>query len=235
MVDVTDLSARSVEPANSLPSVADTFARTDIPAKPGIYRNFGKRGLDLVLVLLSAVVVVPLLAVLAALVALDGGSPIYRQQRIGQAGRRFQLLKLRTMVPDAEAVLARILRDDPERAREWAATQKLRNDPRVTPLGRVLRASSLDELPQFLNVLRGEMSLVGPRPMMPDQRDLYLGEVYCDLRPGVTGLWQVSARNAEGFSSRVDYDKAYEAHMSLGFDLRLMLRTLLVVMRGTGC
>jgi len=235
MVEVIDLSARVVDPARSSPLRSSVRPRVVVKAKPGLYRNHGKRCLDVVLVCLSAVVVVPVVAILAAVIALYGGSPIYRQERIGQAGRRFQVLKLRTMIPDAEEVLARMLRDDPALAAEWNATQKLRNDPRVTPFGRFLRAASLDELPQFWNVFRGEMSLVGPRPMMPDQRAMYGGDVYCDLRPGVTGLWQVSARNSQGFSSRVDYDKTYDEKLSLLFDIGLMVRTIFVVMRGTGC
>ncbi|MEM1430340.1 MAG: sugar transferase [Pseudomonadota bacterium] len=235
MVEVIDLTARAVEPAGTVSPYTVTRVGLADDAKAGLYREFGKRFLDIVLVCASAIVVVPLVAVLAVLVALDGGSPLYRQERIGQSGRRFQLLKLRTMIPDAEEALSRMLRDDPALAAEWNATQKLRHDPRVTRLGRLLRASSLDELPQFWNVIRGEMSLVGPRPMMTDQRDLYRGAVYCDLRPGVTGLWQVSARNAEGFSSRVDYDKTYDRKLSLMFDIRLMIRTVFVVMRGTGC
>ena len=235
MVEVIDMSARAVEPVNSTLLMNPVRPGVAVKAKPGLYRNLGKRWLDIALVCLSAVVVVPVVAILAAVVALDGGAPIYRQERIGQGGRRFQVLKLRTMIPDAEEALARMLRDDPAMAEEWNATQKLRNDPRVTRLGRFLRASSLDELPQFWNVFRGEMSLVGPRPMMPDQRAMYGGAVYCDLRPGVTGLWQVSARNSEGFSSRVDYDKTYDEKLSLLFDIGLMVRTVFVVMRGTGC
>jgi lipopolysaccharide/colanic/teichoic acid biosynthesis glycosyltransferase len=229
------MSARAVEPVTSAPPRSTALPGATVNDKTGIYRNFGKRVIDIVLVCLSAVFVVPIVALLAVLISLDGGAPIYRQERIGQEGRRFQLLKLRTMIPDAEEVLARMLRDDPALEEEWNATQKLRNDPRVTRLGRMLRASSLDELPQFWNVFRGEMSLVGPRPMMPDQRALYSGAVYCDLRPGVTGLWQVSARNAEGFSSRVDYDKAYDEKLSLPFDIALMFKTIRVVLRGTGC
>lgn len=235
MVEVIDLGDRAVD---ALP-VARRNGQVIDPSVGGtelrFYRALGKRSLDILLALLSSVVVVPLLAVLIALVAFDGGSPIYTQERVGQKGRKFKLLKLRTMVPDAEDALVRLLRGDPERAHEWNTTQKLREDPRVTRLGRFLRASSLDELPQFWNVLRGDMSLVGPRPMMPDQQPLYDGQVYCDLRPGVTGLWQVSARNASSFSSRVDYDREYDARLSFLFDLRLLLRTIAVVSRGTGC
>ncbi len=235
MVEVIDLRDRAVEALPAANPGGPSLDRTVDGSEFSFYRSFGKRMLDIVLVLTSSIVVVPLLAVLIAVVALNGGAPIYLQERVGQSGRKFKLLKLRTMVPDAEGALVRLLHQDPERAREWNKSQKLRDDPRVTPFGRFLRASSLDELPQFWNVLRGDMSLVGPRPMMPDQQTLYDGQVYCDLRPGVTGLWQVSARNASSFSSRVDYDRQYEAQLSFVFDLRLLLRTIFVVLRGTGC
>ena len=200
-----------------------------------LYRDGGKRALDVALVLAGSVVVIPLLAVLAALVACDGHSPFFRQPRLGRRGRVFPMLKLRTMVPQAESALREIIAADPDAAAEWKAHQKLRRDPRVTALGRFLRRTSLDELPQLWNVLRGEMSLVGPRPMMPRQRRLYPGTAYYELRPGITGLWQVSARNDDRFDSRAAYDARYLEHVSLGLDLRTLARTAVVVARGTGC
>ncbi|MEM9247775.1 MAG: sugar transferase [Pseudomonadota bacterium] len=235
MVDVIDLGDRAVDRRPAVATGPIEAGDYYSAYQTGFYRARGKRWMDVSLVLLTSVVTLPLLALMLLLVALNGGSPVYTQKRIGLRGREFNLYKLRTMVPDADGALQQILKSDSDRAREWEMTQKLRDDPRVTRLGRFLRASSLDELPQFWNVLRGDMSLVGPRPMMPDQKSLYSGRVYCDLRPGVTGLWQVSARNAESFSRRVDYDKDYEAQLSLWFDVRLLFRTVLVVLRGTGC
>jgi lipopolysaccharide/colanic/teichoic acid biosynthesis glycosyltransferase len=173
--------------------------------------------------------------VAALAVALDGGAPFYRQDRIGRGGRLFRLVKIRTMVPGAEALLARHLAACPAARAEWDRTQKLARDPRVTRIGRLLRASSLDELPQLWNVLRGDMSLVGPRPMLPEQRALYPGRAYYALRPGLTGPWQVSARNRSGFADRAGFDQAYHAGLSLAGDLRLIAATVRVVLRRTGC
>lgn len=205
------------------------------PRRPGLYRNGGKRVLDVVLVLAAMPIVLPVLALLALLVAASGGRPFYRQDRIGRGGRVYRIWKLRTMIPDAEARLAAHLAADPAAAAEWARTQKLRRDPRVTPLGRLLRRSSLDELPQLFNVLAGDMSLIGPRPMMVDQAPLYPGRAYYALRPGISGPWQVSARNATSFADRARFDDAYERDLSLAGDLRLILATFRAVARGTGC
>jgi len=200
-----------------------------------VYPDVCKRWVDVVLVASSAILVVPLVLGLAAIVALDGANPFFRQKRLGRDGRVFTILKLRTMVPDAERVLAEIIESDPSAAREWRAHQKLRDDPRVTRIGAVLRRNSLDELPQLWNVLRGHMSLVGPRPMMPDQRNLYEGTAYYGLRPGITGLWQVSGRNGNTFASRADFDERYASELSLWLDLKTLVRTIVVVVRGTGC
>ena len=212
------------------------------PAKPaeaahrrGPYRNGGKRVLDFMLVLVAMPVVLPVIAVLAILVAATGGRPFFRQARIGRGGRVYRIWKLRTMVPDAETRLAAHLAADPAAAAEWARTQKLRRDPRVTPLGRILRRTSLDELPQLLNVLWGDMSLIGPRPMMVDQAPLYPGRAYYALRPGISGPWQVSERNATSFADRARFDDRYDRDLSLLTDLRLILATFRAVVRGTGC
>lgn len=202
--------------------------------RQGLYRRGLKRALDLVLAGLGGLAVLPLVLLLAALVACDGHSPLYRQDRVGRGGRTFRMLKLRTMVPDAEARLAAHLAADPAAAAEWARTQKLRQDPRVTRVGRFLRRSSLDELPQIWNVILGDMSLVGPRPMMPCQRPLYPGRAYYALRPGMTGPWQVSDRNGCSFAKRAEFDRDYERSLSLAGDLRLLGRTAAVVWRGTG-
>ncbi|NBC96897.1 MAG: sugar transferase, partial [Deinococcus-Thermus bacterium] len=134
------------------------------PARRNLYRDVFKRWLDIAIVLLAAPILVPLVGVFALLVTSDGGGPFYRQERVGRNGRTYRMWKLRSMVPDAEAALAAHLAADPEARAEWAHHQKLRNDPRITPVGRFLRTYSFDELPQFWNVLTGDMSLVGPRP-----------------------------------------------------------------------
>ncbi|WP_136637796.1 sugar transferase [Pseudooceanicola onchidii] len=210
------------------------------PRRPArIYARLFKRPVDLALtialVLLTAPVLIPLLAMSLLLVALDGHSPIYRQARIGRNGRVYQMLKIRTMVTNAEVRLIEHLASDPEAKAEWDCHQKLRNDPRITPVGRFLRKTSLDELPQLWNVLRGDMSLIGPRPMMVDQAKLYPGRAYYDMRPGITGLWQVSDRNHSSFADRAWFDDSYRDRLTFGFDLKILARTVGVVLRGTGC
>ncbi len=205
------------------------------PQRGGVYRNFGKRVLDMILVLLVLPIVLPLVAVLALVIASDGHSPFYLQDRVGRGGRVFKLWKLRTMVPDAKAKLEAHLAGNEAARTEWDAYQKLTNDPRITAVGRFLRKSSLDELPQLWNVLKGDMSLVGPRPMMTEQRSLYPGKAYYLLRPGLTGMWQVSDRNGSTFAQRAEFDATYERQVTFVTDAKVMVSTVGVVLRGTGC
>jgi len=200
----------------------------------GVYSRGLKRIFDFFLVLAAMPFVLPFIALVALLIATDGSAPFFRQERVGQHGRRFLIWKFRTMVPDAEALLATCLASSPEAQREWDAKQKLSNDPRCTAIGRVLRRTSMDELPQLLNVLTGEMSLVGPRPMLPNQQSLYPGHAYYRLRPGITGSWQVSARNESEFQSRALYDDQYATKLSFLTDLKILARTVVVVLRRTG-
>lgn len=206
----------------------------NVPAQAGVYRNFLKRVFDVGFVLLVGVVVLPFVMVLALVIALDGRAPFYRSERVGRQGRTFQMLKLRTMVKDADKQLDDYLQMDAQARDEWAVTQKLKDDPRITVLGRILRKFSLDELPQLWNVLVGDMSLVGPRPMMPSQRILYPGLAYYGLRPGLTGIWQISDRNACSFSKRADFDSEYDQRLSFRTDITLIVRTFGAVARGTG-
>lgn len=206
-----------------------------IPCSRRLYAGSLKRVLDVTLVVVALPVVVPLIALLALLVALDGHNPFYTQMRLGRAGRSFRMWKLRTMVCDAETRLQDYLIENPAARAEWQEKQKLACDPRITPIGRFLRKSSFDELPQLLNILTGDMSLVGPRPMMVDQQPLYPGRAYYALRPGITGPWQVSERNATSFAARVRFDTDYYKTLSFGNDLRLLGATLRVMLRGTGC
>jgi len=147
----------------------------------------------------------------------------------------FSILKLRTMVPDADVRLEQFLADHPDLRAEWASTQKLKSDPRVTRIGRFLRASSLDELPQLWNVFLGDMSLVGPRPMLPEQLSLY-GDArpYFSLKPGITGIWQISARNENRFDYRAKVDAGYNKTVSVFEDIAIMFKTFGVVLRRTG-
>ncbi len=201
----------------------------------GLYRRVFKRALDLAAIVMAAPVVVPFIAALAIAVCRDGGSPFYSQMRVGKGGRTFRMWKLRSMVRDADAQMAALLERDPAARDEWESTQKLRQDPRITSFGQLLRRSSLDELPQLWNVLAGDMSLVGPRPMMPDQRQLYPGTAYYVLRPGITGYWQTAGRNRTTFQARAEYDTVYEESVTLTTDLRILARTISVVVNGTGC
>ena len=201
---------------------------------PSFYRTAGKSVLDIVLVLAALPIIVPVIGILALLIALDGGAPFYRQKRVGRGGVAFDLFKLRTMVRDADEVLEQYLADNPDARREWEVKQKLCNDPRITRLGHLLRRSSIDELPQLWNVLRGDMSLIGPRPIMIDQQEMYPGTAYYRLRPGISGLWQVSERNDSSFADRAIFDSAYDSTLSFGTDLSILLRTIGVVIRGTG-
>jgi exopolysaccharide production protein ExoY len=201
----------------------------------GLYSILGKRVLDIGLIMLALPVVLPVLLVLAAVIALFGGSPIYVQKRVGLGGRTFRMFKLRTMVRDADDRLAEYLAANPTARAEWNLRQKLTHDPRITAFGAILRRSSLDELPQLWNVLRGDMSLVGPRPMMETQRNQYPGTAYYRLRPGLTGPWQVGARHLTTFADRSIFDDQYENRHGLVYDLSILLRTVRVVASGTGC
>jgi lipopolysaccharide/colanic/teichoic acid biosynthesis glycosyltransferase len=222
------LHAQFVRPVSG--SASDSAS----PAAPGFYRDGAKRVFDTLVILIAIPIVLPIILVLALMVMRDGAAPFYLQTRVGRGGRLYKMWKLRSMVKDAETKLEDCLAADPSARCEWDSTQKLKADPRITSLGRFMRSSSLDELPQLWNVLKGDMSLVGPRPMLPEQAPLYPGEAYYTLRPGITGPWQVSGRNTTTFASRAHYDELYERNVSLANDLRILLATVRVVLRGTG-
>lgn len=233
-ISVPELSNRAIVaiPRSDRALGAGTSYRLSAPA--GLYRNVFKRALDILAVLMSAPVVVPIVAILALLVAREGGMPFYSQFRVGRNGRPFRMWKLRTMVVDADARMNAFLDANPDARAEWDRNQKLRDDPRITRFGQILRKSSLDELPQLWNVFIGDMSLVGPRPMMVNQQSLYPGKAYFLVRPGVTGLWQTTDRNQTSFEARADFDTVYEQQLSLSSDLRIILKTVGVVVKGTG-
>ena len=192
-----------------------------------------KRTGDIVFSLTILTLGSPVLLLLAALVKLSSPGPVfYVQRRVGRAYQRFGCIKFRTMRSDADAVLARVLAADPQLRQEYERDFKLRKDPRITWIGTFLRRSSLDELPQFLNVLRGEMSVVGPRPIVDQELNRYgsyMDEVAA-VRPGLTGLWQVSGRNNLSYKKRVKLDLAYARGRSFGLDLAIIVRTLGVLL-----
>lgn len=206
-------------------------AQQSLPQEDGY---FGKRALDLLLVCLAMPVLVSLIGLLAIIVAMDGGNPFFLQRRVGRDGRVFRMIKLRTMVPDAERRLKDYLAGNPAARLEWDRFQKLSTDPRVTAIGQILRRTSLDELPQCLNVLAGDMSLVGPRPILTEQAMLYPGQAYYRMRPGITGPWQVSDRNTVSFAERANYDMLYFRTQSFAVDLGYLFRTIGTVCRMSG-
>lgn len=214
--------------------VAGNTANPVVPPNTSVYRSDGKRLFDLLLVLLFSPIIAPLILLVALVVALDGHSPFYTQLRVGKNGRSFRIIKLRSMIPNADEVLETHLESDPAAREEWDGTQKLKDDPRITRVGAFIRKTSLDELPQLYNVLVGDMSLVGPRPMMLCQKELYPGRAYFSLRPGVTGYWQTSDRNTCAFRDRADFDESYDRDLSFATDVAVLLRTVAVVLRGTG-
>lgn len=195
------------------------------------------RLLDLALALSAIIFLAPLMLVVAACVYIvDPGPILFGHRRLGKHGRAFRCWKFRSMVVDADARLRELLEDDPVARAEWEADHKLRTDPRITKIGHFLRKSSLDELPQFFNVLFGEMSLVGPRPIVGDEVIKY-GRYfanYCSVRPGITGLWQISGRNDISYRRRVAIDVAYVKSKSLRLDLGILLATVPCVMARRG-
>jgi Undecaprenyl-phosphate galactose phosphotransferase WbaP len=199
--------------------------------------RMAKALLDLVLTVLIGVSLLPLIVAIAVLVRLDSPGPIfYGHRRLGRDGQTFVAWKFRTMVNQADRVLNDYLAANPELRSQWERDQKLRYDPRITRLGGFLRHSSLDELPQLWNVLRGEMSLVGPRPIVRDEIWRYADkyELYTKVLPGVTGLWQVSGRNNVSYEERVNLDAYYVRNWSVWLDVYILLRTIWVVIVGDG-
>jgi Undecaprenyl-phosphate galactose phosphotransferase WbaP len=207
----------------------------DLPAGSRVFLL--KRSIDLILGLAGFLVALPLMVVIAVLVRLDSPGPaLYTQSRMGRGGCRFKMWKFRTMVDGAEAVLEQYLAANPAAQAEWDLNQKLKHDPRITHMGHILRKLSLDELPQFWNILLGDMSLVGPRPIVADEIRHYADRFhwYTSVRPGLTGLWQVSGRNNLGCAVRVALDEYYVRNWSVWMDIDILLRTGWVVLRGDG-
>ncbi|EOS96444.1 undecaprenyl-phosphate galactose phosphotransferase WbaP [Erwinia tracheiphila] len=198
--------------------------------------RFLKRAFDIVGAMSIMIALMPALAVLIFLVSRDGGSPIYGHERVGLNGRKFKCLKFRSMVVNSKEVLEEVLRTDPVARAEWDKDFKLKNDPRITRVGHFIRKTSLDELPQLWNVVRGEMSLVGPRPVIEDELERYAGDVdyYYMAKPGMTGLWQVSGRNDVDYETRVYFDSWYVKNWSLWNDIAILFKTIGVVLKRDG-
>jgi len=196
-----------------------------------------KRIFDVLIASITLIVFLPLFAFVVLLLKLtDPGPVIFRHIRVGQGGRRFACFKFRSMVLDSDKVLKTLLESDPAARKEWDRTQKLANDPRITPLGKFLRQSSLDELPQLINVIRGDMSLVGPRPIVPSELTRYGDKLslYLLARPGITGIWQVSGRNDCGYDRRIEMDANYVRNWRFSTDFVILLRTLGAVLAQRG-
>jgi len=195
-----------------------------------------KRGFDIVCSITLLCLLSPLLLLLGVLVCLDGGPPFFAHTRIGYRGEPFKCLKFRSMVKNAPQILQDVLSKDPTLAREWQKNYKLKKDPRVTRIGAFLRHTSLDELPQLINVLRGEMSLVGPRPLVDDEIEKYGNkkDYYLKVRPGITGLWQVSGRNNIDYNHRIYLDVWYVKNWSLWHDIVILFKTCKVVLNKHG-
>jgi exopolysaccharide production protein ExoY len=206
-----------------------------------LYINWFKLILDTLVAAILLVFLSPVLAIIAGCIVVLGGpaSLIFRHQRIGKDGQPFACLKFRTMCTNADAVLKDRLSSDTDILAEWTATQKLRNDPRVYPFGRFLRATSLDELPQLWNVIRGNMALVGPRPVTEDEMQRWYephgaANAYRSVRPGITGLWQVSGRNDTTYNERLMLDCRYIDTLSFWQDVLILRRTFTAVIGGEG-
>jgi exopolysaccharide production protein ExoY len=237
-----------MEAETAVESSRASFSYPESSARPAVSRSrlpamaatggaaVAKRVLDMIGAVTLGLVFSPLIVMIVFLMRKGGGSVIYRHRRVGRDGQMFFCLKFRTMVPNADQVLRDLLERDPELRAEWVRDHKLRHDPRVTRLGRFLRRTSLDELPQLLNVLKGEMSLVGPRPVVREELLRYGRNVgiYLAAKPGITGLWQVTGRNNTDYRRRVVLDTYYVRNQNLILDLYILAKTTGVVLGGNG-
>jgi Undecaprenyl-phosphate galactose phosphotransferase WbaP len=200
-------------------------------------QQFMKRAIDLVLTVIMGILFAPLILLVAVAIKLDSPGPVlYRHRRIGRGGREFFAWKFRSMVINADQILSSYLQSNPLAAAEWESSHKLKGDPRITRLGRFLRRTSLDEIPQLWNVIRGEMSLVGPRPIVREEIRHYGTdfELYTWVPGGLTGLWQVSGRSETSYRQRVDYDRFYVDNWSVWLDFCILFRTIGIVLSRAG-
>jgi undecaprenyl-phosphate galactose phosphotransferase len=204
------------------------------------YKNpFWKNIFDKFFALFAIGISLPLMLIISLAIKLTDKGPIFfKQKRIGFRGKPFYVIKFRTMYPDAEKRLKELLEKDPKAREEWEKYWKLKNDPRITPIGKFLRKTSLDELPQFFNVLKGEMSVVGPRPVVEEELKKFYkdkAKYYISVKPGITGYWQVEGRSdIEDYKKRVEMDVWYVKNMSFWLDLKIILKTIWVMLTGKG-
>lgn len=226
---LADLHLASAAAESAALESAEIIYHPNAAARTNPVGGVVKRAIDVAAVCGIALLASPLILAVAACAKLTSKGPLlFGHRRVGFRGREFTCWKFRTMVVDAEDRLAEHLATNEAAAQEWAETQKLRNDPRITSVGGILRKTSLDELPQLLNVLRGDMSLVGPRPVTAEELARYGSRrpAYLSARPGITGLWQVSGRNSTTYERRTALDEEYVRHWSLFGDLKIVLRTI---------
>ena len=225
----------SQQESNMVLGADDILINSDVVA-PTLKSSTAKRLLDVVGSAALIVALLPVMLIIAFVISLDGGSPVYRQRRVGQNGKMFDCLKFRSMVLNSQEVLEKLLKSDPEALREWQETQKLTNDPRITRIGKFIRSTSLDELPQLWNIFKGDMSLVGPRPIIREEIARYgcYYAHYKSVRPGLTGLWQVSGRSNTSYANRVELDTSYVTNMSFIGDIQILLKTVKVVLKREG-
>lgn len=204
--------------------------------KTKVFYIYIKRIID---VIISLAMLVPLLLlsiviIIINLIKNDDGPLFYKQDRVGKDGKLFQIIKYRTMTPDAEDELKKLLEDD-ENKREWEEYHKFENDPRITPIGLFLRKSSIDEFPQFINVLKGDMSIIGPRPLVPGELQSHNGDpIYETIRPGITGWWACNGRSILTYKERLEYEYYYIKHVSFLLDLKIFFKTIVCVFDKTG-
>ncbi len=200
--------------------------------------RFIKRTFDIVCGLIGVICLIPL-TILVKIISVCSGdhkSIFYTQKRIGKNGREFKLYKLRSMVPNADEILEQTLKMDKVRAEEWKKYQKFEHDPRITKIGNILRKTSLDEVPQFINILKGDMSMIGPRPLVPGELDLHDGnhEIYESVRPGITGWWACNGRSATTYAERLELEYYYVKNKSLWLDIKCVFKTISAVLTKKG-
>lgn len=229
-------SAGMGPPLSGLVSPEPQSLAVERPGETHRLHSGAKRVFDFTAALTLLIMLSPVLGVIAILVMRDGGPCVFGHTRIGIGGVKFKCLKFRSMVVNADVVLKELLERDPEARAEWDRDFKLKNDIRVTKIGHVIRHTSIDELPQLWNVVRGDMSLVGPRPVIEKELERYGDEAayYLRAKPGITGLWQVSGRNDIDYATRVALDVAYVRNWSFVSDIVILLKTVKVVLRGHG-
>lgn len=229
-------ASRDGAPPQARPGLAVAVPGEPLDRQDVLYAVM-KRGFDILFAVAFLVVAFPFLVLVAIALQIDSpGKLFFVQNRVGRNGRMFRCIKFRTMHEDAEALLAALLENSPEARAEWEADHKLRDDPRVSRLGRIVRKLSLDELPQLINILIGEMSVVGPRPIVQGEVPKYGRFIadYCAVKPGLTGLWQVSGRNDISYAERVQLDRDYSLRASFLFDMGIVLRTVPAVVFARG-